>query len=164
MALEKLTFSFHKPRGSAGCRVALDLILLQTSTCPEHSLQERFSRYSEGCPLSPPGGLCDKFSWKYLCLGVGSRYPLSDGPPNWGIHSCLLISTRGPPKPLLKAIDAPVFLPGESRGAWWATVHGFTKSWTWLSMHSCKGRLYSIMTWCLYKKGEIWAQTRAEGS
>lgn len=51
----KLTFSFHKPKGSAGCRVALDLIL-QTSTCPEHSLQERFSRYSEGCPLSPPGG------------------------------------------------------------------------------------------------------------
>ena len=26
----------------------------------------------------------------------------------------------------------PVFLPGESmdRGAWWATVHGVTKSWT----------------------------------
>jgi len=26
----------------------------------------------------------------------------------------------------------PVFLPGKSldRGAWWATVHGVTKSWT----------------------------------
>ena len=22
------------------------------------------------------------------------------------------------------------------RGAWWATVHGVTKSWTWLSMHA----------------------------
>ena len=23
------------------------------------------------------------------------------------------------------------------RGAWWATVHGFTKSWTWLSEWAC---------------------------
>ena len=23
------------------------------------------------------------------------------------------------------------------RGAWWATVHGLTKSWTQLSMHAC---------------------------
>ena len=45
------------------------------------------------------------------------------------------------------------------RGAWWAPVHGFAKSWTRLSTHSCKGRLYSSMTWCLYKKGEIWTQT-----
>ena len=22
------------------------------------------------------------------------------------------------------------------RGAWWATVHGVTKSWTWLSTHT----------------------------
>ena len=31
----------------------------------------------------------------------------------------------------------PVFLPGESqdRGAWWAMVHGLTKSQTWLSTH-----------------------------
>ena len=30
----------------------------------------------------------------------------------------------------------PVFLPGDTpmgRGAWWATVHGVTKSWTQLS-------------------------------
>ena len=32
-----------------------------------------------------------------------------------------------------------VSLPGKSRGrgAWQATVHGVTKSWTWLSMHPC---------------------------
>ena len=24
----------------------------------------------------------------------------------------------------------PVFLPGESREAWWATIHRVTKSWT----------------------------------
>ena len=32
----------------------------------------------------------------------------------------------------------PVFLPGESmdRQAWWATVHGVTKRWTWLSAHT----------------------------
>ena len=35
------------------------------------------------------------------------------------------------------------FLPGEPhgpRGAWWATVHGLARSWTWLkhlSMHAC---------------------------
>ena len=30
----------------------------------------------------------------------------------------------------------PVFLPGKSMdtGEWWATVHGVTKSWTWLSV------------------------------
>ena len=33
----------------------------------------------------------------------------------------------------------PVFLPGEShgRGAWWAMVHRVTKSWMWLSKHTC---------------------------
>ena len=25
------------------------------------------------------------------------------------------------------------------RGAWWATVHGVSKSWTWLSMHAWDG-------------------------
>ena len=33
------------------------------------------------------------------------------------------------------------------RGAWWATVHGVAKSWTWLSMHiqrSSKGRVSSF--------------------
>ena len=32
----------------------------------------------------------------------------------------------------------PVFLPGKpmDRGAWWATVHETTRSWTWLSTHS----------------------------
>ena len=32
-------------------------------------------------------------------------------------------------------LPTPVFLPGEFhvRGAWWATVHGVTKSWTRLS-------------------------------
>ena len=40
----------------------------------------------------------------------------------------------------------PVLLPGKSmdRGAWWAAVHGVTKSWEWLSdftstFHSCIG-------------------------
>ena len=110
--------------GPPGCVVALDIILLQRSSCPDHPRQERFSPYSEGCPLSPPGGLCDKFSWKYLCLGVGSRYPQSHGPPNWRIHSCPLISTRGPPQPLLKAIE----------------VRGAVMSWyhTWQShTHIC---------------------------
>ena len=37
----------------------------------------------------------------------------------------------------------PISLPGEfhGHGAWWATVHGVAKSWTWLkrlSTHACK--------------------------
>ena len=33
-----------------------------------------------------------------------------------------------------KWLPTPVFLPGNAmdRGAWWSTVHGVTKSWTWL--------------------------------
>ena len=33
-----------------------------------------------------------------------------------------------------KWLPTPVFLPGNTmdRGAWWSTVHGTTKSWTWL--------------------------------
>ena len=36
-----------------------------------------------------------------------------------------------------KCQPIPVFLPGEfhGQGAWWAIVHGLTKSWTWLSRH-----------------------------
>ena len=30
----------------------------------------------------------------------------------------------------------PVFLPGESHGTWWATVHGVTKSQTWLAINT----------------------------
>ena len=37
---------------------------------------------------------------------------------------------------LEEGLATPVFLPGESmdRGAWWATVHGITKSRTQLSV------------------------------
>ena len=44
----------------------------------------------------------------------------------------------------------PVFLPENpmDRGAWWATVHGITKSWTWLSdlacMHACTSSLFQL--------------------
>ena len=34
--------------------------------------------------------------------------------------------------------STPVFLPGKSRGAWQATVHGVSKSQTWLSVHACR--------------------------
>ena len=30
------------------------------------------------------------------------------------------------------------------KGAWWATVHGVAKSWTWLSMHACKSNNTSL--------------------
>ena len=46
-------------------------------------------------------------------------------------------------EPVSPALATPVFLPGEShgRGAWWATVHGVTKSQTQLSvLRSCIGR------------------------
>ena len=34
------------------------------------------------------------------------------------------------------------------RGALWATIRGVTKSWTWLSTHSCRApHSYEILTW-----------------
>ena len=58
----------------------------------------------------------------------------------------------------------PVFLPGDSmdRGAWWVTVQGVTKSWTWLSMHaqpryhteiSSLLREVYVSSWSLYPEG-----------
>ena len=46
------------------------------------------------------------------------------------------VQSLGQEGPLEEEIaTTPVFLPGKSsdRGAWWATVHGATKSWTQLS-------------------------------
>ena len=34
------------------------------------------------------------------------------------------------------------------RGAWWATVHGVTKSWTWLSDQRNKPSIHSELTMC----------------
>ena len=34
------------------------------------------------------------------------------------------------------------------RGAWWAAIHGFTKSWTPLSMHACTHIIYSHHAVC----------------
>ena len=44
----------------------------------------------------------------------------------------------------------PLFFPGEAcgRGAWWATVHGVTKSWTWLkqlSMHAWDAKNWNLL-------------------
>ena len=36
------------------------------------------------------------------------------------------------------------------RGAWWATVHGVTKSWTWLKQLSMHTLIW--YDWCPYKK------------
>jgi len=46
-------------------------------------------------------------------------------------------------------LPTPVFLPGEFHGAWWATVHMVTKSWTQLSDEHF--HLYSIKI-----KGCVW--------
>ena len=41
------------------------------------------------------------------------------------------------------------------RGAWWATVHGVTKSWTWLSdfthslTHKCKKQRFIMRNWLM---------------
>ena len=50
-----------------------------------------------------------------LVLGSGR-------PPGGGNGNPLQYSSR----------DNPV-----DRGAWWATIHGVTKSWTWLTEHAC---------------------------
>ena len=45
------------------------------------------------------------------------------------------LRSLGRQDPLEEEMATPVFLPGEVHGwgAWWATVHGFAKSWTRLS-------------------------------
>jgi len=42
-------------------------------------------------------------------------------------HPCFIPDFRG------NAFSIPVFLPGESPGVWWDTVHGGAKSWTRLN-------------------------------
>lgn len=74
-------------------QLALDLTVLQTSSCPERSQQDRLSPYSERCPSRQPGGLCDKLAGKYLCPGVGLGFPQSRGPPT-GECTCVSSSLQ----------------------------------------------------------------------
>ena len=47
-----------------------------------------------------------------------------------------------------------VFLPGESPGAWWATIHGVAESQTWLKQFSTA---YTITyKWILIKLEYLW--------
>ena len=70
-----------------------------------------------------------------------NAYCLSLGPPRWLDGRILLPSTRCGFYPWVRKIPlrrkwqpSPVFLPGKSHGqkSLMATVHGVTKSWTWL--------------------------------
>ena len=48
----------------------------------------------------------------------------------------------------------PIFLPGESQGAWWAAVYGVTQSWTrltWLSSSSSYQIQWLLLFFCLIR-------------
>ena len=79
--------------GLQAVQLALDLTVLQTSSCPGRSQQDRLSPYSERCPPHQPGGLCDKLSGKYLCPGLGLGFPQRRGPPT-GECTCVSSSLQ----------------------------------------------------------------------
>ena len=94
-------------------------------------------RQADSLPLSPQGSPKGSLDLSGTKLGVppGEGFPCgSDSERIWNTGDLGSIpgSGRAPGKGM--AIHS-VFWPGEfhDRGAWWATVHGITKSQTWLS-------------------------------
>ena len=96
--------------------------------------------------------------WKFLnkTLIVSAIVARSQGTSVWGAFSPLMGLPRwlsgkdtwvGKIPWRRKWQPTPIFLPGKfcDRGAWWATVHGVRKVWTWLNQLSTAQHMDSLV-------------------